>query len=154
MGKRSKVVLLGATGSIGASALKVIRQHSDKLELIGIAANRNIEQLADIAREFSVMEIGIYDETAWKAAKNRYLMPDNANIVCGEEGLCQLASLPDCDTVLVAVVGTQGLMPALATIQAGHKLAIASKEILVLAGKFIMEAVSYTHLTLPTICSV
>ena len=140
MGKRSKVVLLGATGSIGASALKVIRQHSDKLELIGIAANRNIEQLADIAREFSVMEIGIYDETAWKAAKNRDLMPDNANIVCGEEGLCQLASLPDCDTVLVAVVGTQGLMPALATIQAGHKLAIASKEILVLAGKFIMEA--------------
>ena len=49
MGKRSKVVLLGATGSIGASALKVIRQHSDKLELIGIAANRNIEQLADLS---------------------------------------------------------------------------------------------------------
>ncbi|MDE0769771.1 MAG: 1-deoxy-D-xylulose-5-phosphate reductoisomerase [Opitutaceae bacterium] len=140
MGKRSKVVLLGATGSIGTSALKVIRQHADKLELIGIAANRNIEQLAAIAREFSVKEIGIYEETAWKDAKDRRLMPDGANIVCGEEGLCQLAALPDCDTVLVAVVGTQGLMPALATIQAGHKLAVASKEILVLAGKFIMEA--------------
>lgn len=140
MGKRSKVVLLGATGSIGTSALKVIRQHADKLELIGIAANRNIEQLAAIAREFSVKEIGIYEETAWKDAKDRRLMPDGANIVCGEEGLCQLAALPDCDTVLVAVVGTQGLMPALATIKAGHKLAVASKEILVLAGKFIMEA--------------
>ncbi|MGK0237641.1 MAG: 1-deoxy-D-xylulose-5-phosphate reductoisomerase [Candidatus Pelagisphaera sp.] len=140
MGKRSKVVLLGATGSIGTSTLKVIRQHADKLELIGIAANRNIEQLAAIAREFSVKEIGIYDETAWKDAKDRGLMPDDANVVCGEAGLCELASLPDCDTVLVAVVGTQGLMPALATIQAGHKLAVASKEILVLAGKFIMEA--------------
>jgi 1-deoxy-D-xylulose-5-phosphate reductoisomerase len=140
MGKRSKVVLLGATGSIGTSALKVIRQHADKLELIGIAANRNIEQLAAIAREFSVKEIGIYEETAWKDAKDRRLMPDGANVVCGEEGLCQLAALPDCDTVLVAVVGTQGLMPALATIKAGHKLAVASKEILVLAGKFIMEA--------------
>ena len=140
MGIRSKVVLLGATGSIGTSALKVIRQHADKLELIGIAANRNIEQLAAIAREFSVKEIGIYEETAWKDAKDRRLMPDGANVVCGEEGLCQLAALPDCDTVLVAVVGTQGLMPALATIKAGHKLAVASKEILVLAGKFIMEA--------------
>lgn len=140
MGKRSKVVLLGATGSIGTSTLKVIRQHADKLELIGIAANRNIEQLAAIAREFSVNEIGIYDENAWKDAKDRRLMPDDANVVYGEEGLCQLASLPGCDTVLVAVVGTQGLMPALATIKAGHKLAVASKEILVLAGKFIMEA--------------
>jgi len=140
MRKRSKVVLLGATGSIGTSALKVIRQHADKLELIGIAANRNIEQLAVIAREFSVKEIGIYEETAWKDAKDRRLMPDGANVVCGEAGLCQLAALPDCDTVLVAVVGTQGLMPALATIKAGHKLAVASKEILVLAGKFIMEA--------------
>lgn len=132
--------MLGATGSIGTSALKVIRQHADKLELIGIAANRNIEQLAVIAREFSVKEIGIYEETAWKDAKDRRLMPDGANVVCGEAGLCQLAALPDCDTVLVAVVGTQGLMPALATIKAGHKLAVASKEILVLAGKFIMEA--------------
>lgn len=140
MGKRSKVVLLGATGSIGSSALKVIRKHSDKLELIGVAANRNIEQLAAIAREFSVKEIGIYDESAWKAAQERELMPAGSKVVCGEAGLCQLASLPDCDTVLVAVVGTQGLMPALATIQAGHRLAIASKEILVLAGKFIMEA--------------
>ena len=140
MGKRSKVVLLGATGSIGSSALKVIRKHSDKLELIGIAANRNVEQLAAIAREFSVKEIGIYDESAWKEAKDRSLMPANSKVLCGEAGLCQLASLPDCDTVLVAVVGTQGLMPAMATIQAGHRLAIASKEILVLAGKFIMEA--------------
>ena len=140
MEKRSKIVLLGATGSIGSSALKVIRKHSDKLELIGIAANRNVEQLAAIAREFSVKEIGVFDEVAWKDAKDRDLMPAGSNVVCGESGLCQLAALPACDTTLVAVVGTQGLMPALAAIDAGNRLAIASKEILVLAGKFIMEA--------------
>ncbi len=142
MGQRFKIVLLGATGSIGSSALKVIRKHSDKLELVGIAANRNIEQLAAIAKEFSVKEIGIYDESAWKRASSDSLFPADAKLVCGEEGLCHLAALPGCDTVLVAVVGTQGLMPALAAINAGNTLAVASKEILVLAGKFIMEAAS------------
>ena len=97
MGNRSKIVLLGATGSIGASTLKVIRKHSDKLELVGIAANQNVEQLAAIAKEFAVKEIGIYDESAWKRASEESLFPSDANLVCGEEGLCQLAALPDCD---------------------------------------------------------
>lgn len=140
MGKRSKVVLLGATGSIGSSALKVIRKHSDRLELIGIAANRNIDQLAAIANEFHVSEIAVFDPNAWKEAKNGNYFPEGSHLSCGEEGLCHLASLRDCDTVLVAVVGTQGLMPALAAIEAGNTLAVASKEILVLAGKFIVEA--------------
>ncbi len=140
MGKRSKVVLLGATGSIGASALKVIRKHSDRLELVGIAANRNADQLASIAKEFSVPEVCLFDPTAWKAARESGQFPVGTHLSCGEEGLCRLAALPECDTVLVAVVGTQGLMPALAAVSAGNRLAIASKEILVLAGKFIVDA--------------
>ena len=67
-------------------------------------------------------------------------MPKGARLLCGEEGLCELASLPECDIALVAVVGTRGLMPALAAIEAGAKLAVASKEILVLAGKFVTQA--------------
>ncbi len=140
MGKRSKVVLLGATGSIGTSALKVIRKHSDRLELVGIAANQSVDELAAIANEFSVPEICLYDPKAWKAAVDANLFSESANLTCGEEGLCHLASLPECDTVLVAVVGTQGLMPALAALSAGNTLAVASKEILVLAGKFIVES--------------
>jgi len=140
MGKRSKVVLLGATGSIGSSALKVIRKHSDRLELVGIAANRNVEQLAEIAAEFSVPEVCLFDPDAWKTAKESNLFSSDTQLTCGEEGLCHLASLDECDTVLVGVVGTQGLMPALAALAAGNTLAIASKEILVLAGKFIVAA--------------
>lgn len=138
MGNRSKVVLLGATGSIGTSALKVIRKHSDRLELVGIAANRNVEQLAQIAKEFSVPKVCLFDPEAWKTAKEGNLFSPETRLSCGEEGLCQLASLDECDTVLVGVVGTQGLMPALAALAAGNTLAIASKEILVLAGKFIV----------------
>lgn len=140
MAKRSKVVLLGATGSIGSSTLKVIRKHSNRLELVGIAANRNVDQLAAIAKEFSVPEVCLFDPKAWKEAKERNAFSGKTNLTCGEEGLCHLASLPECDTVSVAVVGTQGLMPALAALAAGNTLAVASKEILVLAGKFIVEA--------------
>lgn len=140
MGEKTKFVLLGATGSIGTSALKVLRERSDKLELVGIAAKRNIEGLAAIAKEFSVPHIAIYDTDAWTSARDREIMPDGARLLCGGEGLQELASLPECDTVLVAVVGTLGLMPALAAIQSGARLAVASKEILVLAGKFITEA--------------
>ena len=64
MGEKTNVVLLGATGSIGSSALKVLRKHSDRLELVGIAANRNIEGLAAIAEEFSVPNIAVYDDAA------------------------------------------------------------------------------------------
>jgi 1-deoxy-D-xylulose-5-phosphate reductoisomerase len=140
MGSKTKVVLLGATGSIGSSALKVLRERSDRLELIGIAANRNIDALAAIAEEFSVENVAIYNEGAWKEAGDRAIMPSGTRLLCGEEGLCELASLPDCDVALVAVVGTRGLMPALAAIESGAKLAVASKEILVLAGKFVTQA--------------
>ena len=140
MGKRSKIVLLGATGSIGSSSLKVIRKHSDRLELVGIAANRNVDQLAAIAKEFGVPEVCLFDSGAWKQAEDTNAFPASVNLTCGEEGLCYLASLPNCDTVLIAIVGTRGLMPALAALEAGHTLAVASKEILVLAGKLIVEA--------------
>ncbi len=140
MGRRKKVVLLGATGSIGSSALKVIRKHADQLELVGIAANRNADQLAAIAAEFSVPHACLHDNDAGKKAKDARLFPSCTELSYGESGLQTLAALPECDTVLVAVVGTRGLAPALAAINAGHTLALASKEILVLAGKFIMDA--------------
>ncbi|MDQ8184847.1 1-deoxy-D-xylulose-5-phosphate reductoisomerase [Pelagicoccus sp. SDUM812002] len=134
------IVLLGATGSIGESTLKVIRKHRDRLNLVGIAANQNIEKLAQIAYEFGVPHVGIFDETAYAAAKAGTAFPITTQLHCGLEGLEQLAALPEADTTLVAVVGTHGLLPALRAIEAGKTLAIASKEILVLAGKFIMEA--------------
>ncbi len=140
MEDRKRIVLLGATGSIGTSALKVIRRHPDKLELVGIAANKDSERLAEIAQEFSVKEACLFGAKAYSQARESGLFSEDTNLSSGLEGLNRLASLASCDTVLVAVVGTQGLLPSLTAIEAGKTLAIASKEILVLAGKFIMEA--------------
>lgn len=134
------IVLLGATGSIGESTLKVIRKHRDRLNLVGIAANRNVEKLAQIAYEFDVAHVALFDEAAYDTAKAGTAFPIRTKLHCGLAGLETLAALPEADTTLVAVVGTNGLLPALRAIEAGKTLAVASKEILVLAGKFIMEA--------------
>ena len=140
MEDRKRIVLLGATGSVGTSALKVIRRHPDKLELVGIAAKKDSERLAEIAREFSVKEACLFDAKAYSQARESGLFSGDTKLSSGMDGLNRLASLASCDTVLVAVVGTQGLLPSLTAIEAGKTLAIASKEILVLAGKFIREA--------------
>jgi 1-deoxy-D-xylulose-5-phosphate reductoisomerase len=138
---RKRVVLLGATGSIGRSALRVIASHKDRLELVGIAARSDWRQLADIAREYSVRDVAIYDSSAYTEAKRSGSFHMSTRLLEGPAGLAELAALPSADVVLVAVVGTAGLEPALAAVAAGKNLALASKEILVLAGKFVMEAV-------------
>ena len=137
--QKKRVVLLGATGSIGESALRVIAAHRDKLELVGIAARSNWEKLAAIAGTFGVKQVCVFDDAAFAAArKNAAAFPKETRLVGGLTGLIELAQLPTAHVVLVAVVGTTGLEPALAAIAAGKDLALASKEILVLAGKFVM----------------
>jgi 1-deoxy-D-xylulose-5-phosphate reductoisomerase len=136
------VVLLGATGSIGRNALRVIASHRDRLELVGIAARSDWRRLAEIAREFSVRDAAINDADAFAEAERSGSFPIGTRLLKGPAGLIELASLPSADVVLVAVVGTAGLEPALAAIGAGKNLALASKEILVLAGKFVMAEAS------------
>jgi len=137
---KQRVVLLGATGSIGENTLRVLAAHPGRLELAGIAARANWRRLAEIAREWRVRQVGIYDDAAYAEARASGAFPAGTRLVGGLAGLNELAQLPDADVVLVAVVGTTGLEPALAALAAGKKLALASKEILVLAGKFVMEA--------------
>jgi 1-deoxy-D-xylulose-5-phosphate reductoisomerase len=138
---RKRVVLLGATGSIGESALRVIALHQDRLELVGVAARTDWHGLAKIAKKFPVRDIAVHDEKACAEAKKSGAFPVGTRFHPGDAGLAELAALPAADVVLVAVVGNAGLAPALAAIAAGKDLAIASKEILVLAGKFVMEEV-------------
>ena len=138
---RKRVVLLGATGSIGENTLRVLAAHADKLELVGIAAHSQWEKLAAIAQRFGVRHVGLFDPTAFAAARaHPAAFPTGTRLVGGLAGLVELAQLPAADTVLVAVVGTTGLEPALAALAAGKDLALASKEILVLAGKFVLAA--------------
>ncbi|MCZ6673024.1 MAG: 1-deoxy-D-xylulose-5-phosphate reductoisomerase [Verrucomicrobia bacterium] len=138
--KTKKIVILGATGSIGENTMKVLRKHRHRIELMGVACNRSHEKLAEICEEFEVPNAAIYDEKAYLEAnasgnfENRYLYQ-------GMDGLIQLAILEEADIVLIAIVGTLGLRPALAAVDQGKDLALASKEIFVMAGKFFTAAV-------------
>jgi 1-deoxy-D-xylulose-5-phosphate reductoisomerase len=138
--RKRRIVLLGATGSIGESTLRVIAAHRDRLELVGIAAQRNGERLAEIARQFGVRHVGLHDPAALAAARANPGFPAGTQFHGGIEGLCELAVLAEADIVLIAVVGTAGLQPALAALAARKDIALASKEILVMAGKFVMAA--------------
>ncbi len=136
--RKRRVVLLGSTGSIGCSTLKVARELPDEIEIVALAANGNCEKLASQARETGVRHVAIHD--ASKEAELRAMLPNDVKIHLGAEGLLELAALAGADIVLIAIVGTAGLHPALAAIEAGKDLAIASKEILVMAGEIITAA--------------
>ena len=138
---KKRLVLLGATGSIGENTLRVVAAHRDRLELVGIAARANHRRLAAIARQFGVRQVALFDPGAFAEARaDAGAFPAGTRLLGGLGGLTELASLPEADVVLVAIVGTTGLHPALAALAAGKHLALASKEILVLAGKFVMAA--------------
>jgi 1-deoxy-D-xylulose-5-phosphate reductoisomerase len=136
--RRRRVVLLGSTGSIGCSTLKVAHELPDEIEIIALAAGGNVVKLAAQARETGVRHVALYDAT--KEAELRALLPTGVQIHLGADGLLELATLAEAEVVLVAIVGTAGLHPALAAIEAGKDLAIASKEILVMAGEIITTA--------------
>ena len=137
---RKRVVLLGATGSIGENTLRVIAAQRDRLELVGVAAHAKHARLAEIARQFGVKHVGLYDPTALADARRSGAFPAGTTFHGGADGLRELAVLPEADIILVAVVGTTALEPTLAAIAARKTIALASKEILVLAGKFVMAA--------------
>jgi 1-deoxy-D-xylulose-5-phosphate reductoisomerase len=135
--KRKRIVILGATGSIGESALKVAHDIPDRMEIVGLAANSNAEKLAKAANEVRPEAVCLGDPTKIKAL--RAALDYEPQIFAGEEGLREIACLANADMVLVAIVGTGGLRPALAAIKAGKDLAVASKEILVMAGEIVMR---------------
>jgi 1-deoxy-D-xylulose-5-phosphate reductoisomerase len=135
--KRKRVVVLGATGSIGESSLKVAHDIPDRMEIVGVAANRNAEKLAAAANKVRPKAVCLVDET--KIDVLRSALEYKPQIFVGESGLLEIASMADADMVLIAIVGTGGLRPALAAIAAGKDLAVASKEILVMAGEIVMR---------------
>jgi 1-deoxy-D-xylulose-5-phosphate reductoisomerase len=135
--KRKRVVVLGATGSIGESALKVARDIPDRMEIVGLAANSNAQKLAAAANEIRPESVCLVDET--KIDTLRKALNYEPRIFMGEEGLREIACLTSAEMVLVAIVGTGGLRPTLAAVAAGKDLAVASKEILVMAGEIVIR---------------
>lgn len=135
---KRRVLLLGSTGSIGQSTLKVARSMPDEIEIVGLAANRSVELLAEQVHETGVKQVAIHDTTQESAL--RRLLPQDVSIHSGPEGLIELARMEGADIALISIVGTAGLHPALAAIETGKDLAIASKEILVMAGEVVTQA--------------
>ena len=131
------VVLLGSTGSIGTSTVKVAEDLPDQIRLIGLAAGNNVELLLDQTRRHRPAVISINDPA--KAQELQDALGTSCEVYSGNEGLLKLATLPAADIVLIAIVGTAGLQPALAAIRAGKDIAVASKEILVMAGEIVMS---------------
>src|SRR5438270_8086831 len=136
-GERKRVVILSATGSIGESALKVARDIPERMEIVGLAANSNAEKLAAAANETRAQSVCLVDETKIDALQRA--LTYKPRIFAGQKGLREIARLTNAEMVLVAIVGTGGLRPALAAIEAGKDLAVASKEILVMAGEIVMR---------------
>jgi 1-deoxy-D-xylulose-5-phosphate reductoisomerase len=134
---RKRIVILGATGSIGESALKVARDIPKRMEIVGLAAKSNAQKLADAANEVRPESVCLVDETQIDVL--RRALDYEPRIFSGESGLVEIACLTNADMMLVAIVGTGGLRPALAAIKAGKDLAVASKEILVMAGEIVMR---------------
>ena len=133
------IVLLGATGSIGSSACRVAKGLPERVRVVGMSGFRNVARLAQEANALKPEALAVRDETA--AAELRSLLDyAPSKIFIGEEGLCELAVLSGADMVLVAIVGTGGLRPTLAALEAGKDIALASKEVLVVAGEIVMAA--------------
>src|ERR1043166_5646102 len=131
------VVLLGSTGSIGLSTLQVVADIPKRARLVGLAANENIDVLLDQAHQIQPRAVALANADKCQILKHK--LAKKTEVYCGDDCLAKLATLPEANIVLVAIVGTAGLHPALAAIRAGKDLAVASKEILVMAGEIVMR---------------
>ena len=132
-----KIVLLGSTGSIGTQTLDVVRNNSKELEVVGLAANTRVEMVEKQVREFKPKYVCMFDENAAKDLKQR-LSDIDIEVYSGMEGLLEIVSVPEADTVLTAVVGMIGIRPTIKAIESGKDIALANKETLVCAGHIIM----------------
>jgi 1-deoxy-D-xylulose-5-phosphate reductoisomerase len=136
------ITILGATGSVGASTLDVVARHPDRFSVAALAANRQWEPLLDLVVRFRPPYAALLDEQAARelaAAVRREGLA--TRVLAGAQGLCEVATLPDVDTVVAAIVGGAGLAPTLAAARAGKRILLANKETLVLAGSVFMAAV-------------
>src|SRR3954469_7381946 len=129
-----RLLILGSTGSIGTQALEIVA-HSDELELVGLSAQGNWEQLIAQAREFAVERVALTDADAAGCARDEW----SGEVLEGAEGLVQLVVDSGADLVLNALVGSAGLGPTVATLGEGMDLALANKESLVVGGELVMQ---------------
>ncbi|MDE6196135.1 MAG: 1-deoxy-D-xylulose-5-phosphate reductoisomerase [Erysipelotrichaceae bacterium] len=132
-----KIVLLGASGSIGSQTIDVISNHKDEFDIIGLSVGYRINKLRSILDEFFIPYVSVAKEEDMQLLQKEY---PSITFFCGEEGLKALASLKGYDMLVNAVVGFRGLIPTLTAIENGKDVALANKESLVVGGELIKQA--------------
>ena len=131
-----KIVVLGCTGSIGDTCFKVLENLGDGYEVVGLGGGTKIEKLIVHARRWQPQKVCVLDAEARKQVQSAV---SRIEVVCGEEGLCELATMPEADLVINGLVGAVGLAPTLAALAQGKTVAMANKEPLVMAGGLILQ---------------
>ena len=132
-----KIAILGSTGSIGTQTLDVVREHSDELQVVALAAGSNKERLKEQIKEFHPKLVSLSDEKKAQELKEE-LAGEQVEVGCGMEGLIEVAGADSADVVVTAVVGMMGILPTMEAIKKGKDIALANKETLVTAGHLII----------------
>lgn len=138
---KKRLSILGSTGSIGVTTLDLVRRFPDRFEVVALAAGKRVERLAQQVREFQPRLVAVADSQG--AAALRSLVPEfRGEITIGADGLVAVATVDEAQLLVSALVGAVGLLPTLRSIEAGKDVALANKEVLVLAGELVTRAAS------------
>ena len=124
---KKRVVVLGSSGSIGKNTVRVLEKLSDRFETVGLAVKSSVENVVEQAGKLGCKHVAVADASAYDKLKS--LAPAGCQCSCGEAALVEMASRSDVDIVVCAIVGTGGLLPVLAALQANKRVALASKEV-------------------------
>ena len=143
MSAKKGITILGSTGTIGVNTLDVIERHADDYKIIALTANTGVDRLFEQCMQYKPEYAGLVDESsATQLAKRLKDAGSDTEVMQGVEGLETLASLPETDYVMAAIVGAAGLMPTLAAARAGKRVLLANKEALVMSGQIFMDEIN------------
>ena len=136
------ITILGATGSIGSNTLSVLAEHLDKYQIVALTANSNVSQMLSHCLKFHPQYAAMQDESAAEQLRTQLKVIDpSITVLSGSEGLQRVATLPEVDTVMAAIVGAAGLLPTLAAVRHQKRVLLANKETLVMAGHLFMSEI-------------
>lgn len=142
MSNAKAISILGSTGSIGTQTLDIVRSHPDRFRVVGMAAGRNIQLLAEQVAEFKPEIIATHDESLLPELKALLKgLPDQPQIIAGKEAIAEIARYGDAESVVTGIVGCAGLLPTIAAIEAGKDIALANKETLIAGGPVVLPLI-------------
>ncbi|OOE94109.1 1-deoxy-D-xylulose-5-phosphate reductoisomerase [Salinivibrio sp. AR647] len=137
-----RITVLGATGSIGSSTLKVVAANPEKFEVTALAAHTNVEKMIALCVDWQPAYAAMANRASAQQLRHALLERGiGTEVLAGEDSLCHLAALPEVDMVMAAVVGAAGLSSTMAAVKAGKRVLLANKEALVMSGQFFIDAV-------------